>query len=550
MRLGEMIWIMVILFLILTLCGALCLLIWWLWRKITLPEGAPPPKWTDLSALKSGAGKTPVVLRLIVVAVLGVLMSVPVGMIYDLIRERFQSYNSVVRELSRNWGGQQLLVGPILVVPYTIKYEIIEKVPLTEAEINKLKRKGAPVSGTKEVAKTVTSKKTAVLLPKDLHIEGSLDPELRRRGIYSVRVYTADLALSGSFEKPDFSLLDQRFSAVHWDKAQILVNLSDTKAFRGISALSLGGKDYNFVPGTKNSSIAPTGFSVEVDIDQTEEALPFSFKMSVGGSQGFFIAPVAENSTIKIKSDWPHPKYCGDGLPSRREQSDSGFWAEWEVPNLVRNYPQLADIQDMAGAAPQTERDYYSENQSETVPRSGLRLAEYIIGVDLFEPVFHYSILTRAVKYAMMFIALTFLSVLIFEIATGRRGGPRLHLAQYGLIGLGLSLFYLVLLAASEQMPFTEAYILAAGLNIAMIAGYVRAALKANRPALVVAGILIALYAALFFILRMEEYSLVSGTSLLVLAMVALMHTTRNLGHPSKQLKAEQNQPPLNSAGE
>ena len=151
-------------------------------------------------------------------------------------------------------------------------------------------------------------------------------------------------------------------------------------------------------------------------------------------------------------------------------------------------------------------------------------------GVDLFEPIFHYSILTRAVKYAIMFIALTFLSVLIFEIATAREGGSKLHLAQYGLIGLGLCLFYLVLLAASEQMPFHWAYILAATLNIAMIGGYVRAALKRTRPALAAAAILIALYSALFFILRMEEYSLVSGTSLLVLAMIALMHATRNLG--------------------
>ena len=141
-----------------------------------------------------------------------------------------------------------------------------------------------------------------------------------------------------------------------------------------------------------------------------------------------------------------------------------------------------------------------------------------------------YSILTRAVKYAMMFIALTFLSVLIFEISTGRRNGARLHLAQYGLIGLGLCLFYLVLLAASEQLPFTRAYLLAAGINILMIGGYVRAALKRTRAALLVTGILTALYAALFFILRMEEYSLVSGTSLLVIAMIALMHATRDLG--------------------
>ncbi len=532
MRIGEMLWLLIAFFLVAAACGVLTLLIWWLWRKITLPEGAPPPKWTDLSGLKSGAGRFSIVVRLVVVGFLGLLMSAPIGMIYDLIRERSGSYQDVVRELSRSWGGQQLLIGPILSIPYTVKYTVTEQVPLTEMERYELAQAGDPRT-TKAVAREVTQDRTAILLPEELRINGRLEPELRQRGIYSVRVYTAALKLTGVFKKPDFKTLDDRLHQVHWDRARLLVNLSDTKAFRDISPLRLGGGEYKFVPGTKGSPVAPTGFSTEVDLSGAEE-LPFAFDMAVGGSQGFFLAPVAVSSTVDLQSAWPHPKYCGDGLPSRRQQSDRGFEAVWEVPNLVRNYPQFADLDELSSPAKSSSRDDEYHRSDDGPSRGGLQLAEYIIGVDFFEPVFHYSILTRAVKYAMMFIALTFLSVLIFEISTKREGGARLHLAQYGLIGLGLCLFYLVLLAASEQMPFVWAYLLAAAVNILMIGGYVWAALKQIRAALLVTGILTALYAALFFILRMEEYALVSGTSLLVLAMIALMHATRNLGRPGQ----------------
>lgn len=538
MELGELMVIMLFFIMAAAACGALCLFLWWLWRKMTLPKDAPPPKLSDLSALKNSRGKVSIVVRLVVVAGMTILMSAPVGMINDLIWERSCSYNSVVKELSHSWGGQQLLIGPILIVPYTISYNVIEKVPLTEAEISKLKLKNRPTGPmTKDVVKTVTSRKKAVLLPKDLQIEGTLEPELRRRGIYSVRVFTAGLSLRGAFRRPDFKLLDKRASEVHWDQAKLLVNLSDTKAFRNISQLSIEGAKYDFVPGTNGSPMAPTGFSADAALNAaTTEDIPFSFDMGVGGSQGFFIAPIGESNNIKVSSPWPHPKYWGDGLPTTRTQGESGFSAEWEVPNLVRNYPQFADLEEMAKVAAQGNSDRFQDNLP---PRANLRLAEYIIGVDLFEPVFHYSILTRAVKYAMMFIALTFLSVLIFEIAAGRRGEAKLHLAQYGIIGLGLCLFYLVLLAASEQMPFIRAYILAASINIAMIAGYVRAALRQNRPALAAGGILTALYSALFFILRMEEYSLACGTALMVLALIALMHVTRNMGRASNEDETE-----------
>jgi inner membrane protein len=52
------------------------------------------------------------------------------------------------------------------------------------------------------------------------------------------------------------------------------------------------------------------------------------------------------------------------------------------------------------------------------------------------------------------------------------------------IIGAGLALFYLTLLAASEHIGFTAAYVAAAAVNALMIGGYVAAAMRDGRPAI------------------------------------------------------------------
>lgn len=157
------------------------------------------------------------------------------------------------------------------------------------------------------------------------------------------------------------------------------------------------------------------------------------------------------------------------------------------------------------------------------------------MGVEFFEPIFHYSLLRRATKYGLLFIALTFLGVVVFENYYGRRkDGAMLSIAQYAVIGAGLALFYVTLLAASEHVGFALAYIIATAQSVAMTGGYVMAAMRQRRPAAFTALVQAMLYALLFFILRMEDYSLIAGAVLLVMATIALMMVTRNINTPTE----------------
>jgi inner membrane protein len=185
-----------------------------------------------------------------------------------------------------------------------------------------------------------------------------------------------------------------------------------------------------------------------------------------------------------------------------------GFDAEWSVPHLARNFPQ-----------------------SWVQGREQHNLGELVAGVNLFEPIFLYSKVTRAVKYGLLFIGLTFLTFVIFELGSG----TRLHLVQYALIGLALAIFFLTLLALAEHIDFLAAYLVASALVVGMVSLYTATALRSPRRGIMIAVLLTALYTVLYSLLRMEDYALLVGTALLMLALGVLMYVTRTLVSDSRQ---------------
>ena len=484
----------------------------WLWRKSTAQEGAPSPKWGDLTFLKN-ATRLALVLRLAVVGILALIMLVPVSLISDLVRERYYVYNDAISEISESWGGEQSICGPVLVVPYSTKKIVTSQEPLTREELELEKAAGSNRKH-REVKTEVIEHYQALVLPEELNMTGKVKTEERKRSIYSTRVYTATLEIEGSFIKPDIKTLRPDVYEVNWDKANLIVGMSSTRSIKDISQLNFAGKNYKFLPGTAGLKVLPVGFYSDLDLSQ-DKSYNFKFTLPVGGTHNLSLIPLGVKNYFALSSNWPHPKFMGSGLPDKREISPEGFTATWNLSNLVRNYPQFMDSQTITS-------DFARGEQN-------LSLTEYYVGVNFFEPVFHYSLLTRATKYALLFISLTFLAVLFYEVYSGKKNGQKLHIAQYGIIGLGLSLFYLLLLAISEHLPFLSAYLLAGFSNIIMVSGYIWASLKKRTATLVVGLIQLLLYTTLYFILQMEDYALLAGTTLLVLAMIALMAATKNL---------------------
>jgi inner membrane protein len=439
------------------------------------------------------------VFRFGIIAVLVGVMTIPLGLVGEVVSDRSSLYHNVLDDIATTWGHRQKLQGPALLIPYTEKFTTVKV--LTDKDGNERK-----------VNKTIYNQRTAIVLPEVLKIDANLQGQKRKRSLYEALVYTADLKLSGSFKQPDISSLSNHIDKIHWDKAWFSIGISDTQAINKVSQLSWKGSQQSntrvdFEPGTRIIKTFASGFHAPLKLSKTtienERNYQFSLDINVNGSKGFFFSPFGKITDVALTSDWPHPSFQGNVLPDEHKVSENGFEAKWSVPHLARNYPQLWTL----------ETQHFNVN-------------EFRAGVNLFESVSLYSKIGRAIKYGVLFFVMTYITFLLFELGIG----TRLHVVQYGMIGLALSMFYLTLLSMAEHAGFFNAYVSAAAIIVIMISLYAYAAIRSFGRTSIIMILLAGLYSLLYSMLNLEDYALLAGTALLLVILAVMMFLTRNIG--------------------
>jgi len=460
-------------------------------RKKLMPESHNSRAGSEVATPRKKPLASSLAMRTILIGSLALLMLIPLSMVGSTVEERHQLYRTVLDDIAGIWGSRQVLEGPALVVPY------VEKVLVEETV------KDEKTGEETTTSKVIFNNLTAVVLPKNLSVEVELHEQMRHRGIYKALVYTAGIRLRGKIERPNIDAFSENLHRVDWGKAYLVLSLSDTRAINEASVLTWNGRPQSLAPGTRLTGVFGNGFHAPLEtLDSGAESHAFDLSLSINGSQGIRFAPFGEETQIRMVSSWPHPSFQGAALPTAYEARDDGFEATWSIPHLARNYPQL-----------------FSH------PAQAFELSEFLVGVDLFEPVFLYSKVTRAVKYGLLFVGLTFLVFLIFELISS----ARLHFVQYGLIGISLSVFFLTLLSLAEHIDFRSAYVLASVVNIGLITLYTGAVLRSWARASIVLVLLSTLYTLLYSLLHMEDYALLIGTILLLSVVAILMVLTRDL---------------------
>ncbi len=453
----------------------------------------PAPKTSRASLNKSTSIFHSLSFRSLLVGALMLAMLIPLFMVENVVRERNDYYHSVLADIAKGWGGMQTIVGPVLVVPYIEHLTSVDTV--------------TDNSGlSKTISRDVFNDKTMILLPEDLNIDTKLIEKHRKRGIYDSLLFTSEMQLSGHFNLSALPSESKKYT-IRWQKAWLAVGLSDTKAINATTPLRWDDSSAKFEPGTRLPKLFPQGFhasleDVTINRGPSGQRPKFKIQLSFNGSTGLRFAPLGESTIAKIKSGWPHPSFQGAILPTNKNIGKDGFDAEWRIPYLARNYPQHW----LMG-----EENY--------------NLHGITTGVNMFTPVSLYAKVIRAAKYGMLFIGLTFVTFLIFEITLG----TRLHVIQYLVIGIALSLFYLLLVSLSEHIKFFMAYIDASVVTVGIITLYTAAVMKSFWRALTIFVMLAGLYGVLYFILQMEDYALLAGSGVMLFIVVILMVTTRNI---------------------
>ena len=418
--------------------------------------------------------------RLVVIGALTLALQVPIFLINAIAWERDRTRDQAVREIGESWGASQEIVGPFLIVPY--RYEQLH-----------VDEKGV------ETVRTVTLHGT--FLPSRLQIEGALDVDSRYRGIFEAPVYTTDLKITGAFGPPDVSDWVIAEENLRWEAAEVIFEIADARAIQDSATLDWGGREIDFEPGlgqrqTRRPGIrAPIGEGFEGEVE-------FSLQLSLNGSQAIRFAPLGRETTVKLSADWGDPSFQGAWLPRDRSVAPDRFTAEWNIPYLGRSYPEK----------------WVGDGDA-------MKMDMSLFGVDLIAPVDAYRQTERSVKYGILFLALTFTVIWLFEAL----GTARVHFIEYALIGAALCLFYLLELSLGEHLGFNAAYVLAAAPIVALVTAYAKPVLGTWMRAMSIGGVIAALYGCLYLILQLEDYALLAGSLLLFIALAGVMYLTRNI---------------------
>ncbi|WP_300454422.1 cell envelope integrity protein CreD [Accumulibacter sp.] len=429
-------------------------------------------------------------LKLMAIGFMSLLLLVPLALIENQIRQRSSRQDDVQRGIANSAAGQQTLTGPVLAIHYRERLEPEMKEDPATRRLKSIPR---------------FADRSFHLPAENLRLNGEARVETRQRGIYQVRLYHLDLAVAGRFVLPARLGLDGKRDIVSAE-ATLLLGVSDPRGVDNDPAVTLGGKRYRF--STPKSSTLPgdalAGERLAIPLGNlaldAATTLDFDFPLQLTGSERLAIAPTGEANTVDIKSDWRHPSFGGRFLPRQRTIADDGFTAHWEVSHLARNFPNALAA---AKGGPSPE----------------------VLDILFVDPVNIYLQAERAVKYGILFIALTFAGFFLSEVL---RRSP-IHPLQYLLVGLALAVFFLLLIALSEHLPFLAAYAIAAAACIGLIGTYLAGALGDRRQGFAFAGALTGLYGVLYGVLLSEDNSLLMGSVLLFLALGAIMLATRRI---------------------
>ena len=425
--------------------------------------------------------------KIITLSGLIILLMVALSMTSGVISERNRYQAEASASIASSWTGSQQITGPFIVMPYLVK---------VESEIWDAQK-------LEKIIKSEMQRRVLYVLPNTLDITGNVPTELRYRGIYKVPVYSSKLKFSGEFE---YNALEEHKKSIKnadsWEAPYLTVIIND---IRGIAAnpkllwqeQQIAFKAASLVRG------APQGIHAPLALDEAQ-TYRFAFDLDLRGSENLSFTPIGLNTTVALTSDWQHPSFKGMYLPASSTVDEHGFSANWQLSSFSSNID--LPLQTCANG------------------QCG-ELLNQKFGVSLMEGINIYHLSERSIKYGILFISLTFIAFLVYEITKKQA----IHPVQYLLVGLALAIFYLLLISLSEHIAFAQAYMSAACACTGLLGYYLSAVLKSIKAGVLFTVMLGLLYAMLYVIINSEDSALLMGSGVLFLMLAILMGVTRHI---------------------
>ena len=431
--------------------------------------------------------------KLVIVAALMCLLLIPLDMISGLVSERQQQRQTVLKDIAQSASGTQQVTGPVVVVPYRVRtMEKVEVVIQQGGQANTVVRE-----------KEVLTDHLRTILPSTLTIDAQVKTATLYRGLYQALTYTAEAKLAGSFE---IDLADlARDPSVTVGEAYLAVGISDVRGIRNTPHLDWQGAALPLQPDSKLDMLGAGVHAPLRGLDSTMAVTyRFTLPLQLLGTEALSFVPVGKDTRAQVAANWPHPSFFGHSLPTHRTIRADGFAADWQTSWFNTNLNRVVE---------------------QLISKGEHGLDGHAFGVRFIQPVDEYQQAERALKYAILFVLLTFAGFFLFEVL---KSLP-IHAMQYALVGAALAMFYLLLIALSEHLDFASAYAIASAACVSLIAFYLAHVLRRWQRGLGFGALLALLYATLYGLLRSEDNALLLGSLLLFVALAAVMVLTRRL---------------------
>lgn len=443
--------------------------------------------------------KSKVLIKGLIIAFLVLLLIIPTFFVQELIREREQRQKEAVVEVSNKWAGAQVVTGPMIVLPYW----------QTDGDTT---------------IKKIRSKHFAYFLPDELSVNANVMPQEKYRGIYKIMLYNSSVELSGSFKNIDLQKLNILPEDVIWNEAFVKFNLSDVKGLNQELVLTVNNQPLNLSPQSFEDRSGSNGLTANLLLTGPDNLKNISFAslFDLNGSEQLLFTPVGKSTSVTMESKWPHPSFTGDILPQTSQVKSSGFSATWKSMAHKRSFPQ--QWKDNAYILGYINRTEFTTRNIDVVGTNNF-ITSAAFGADLFVPVNGYQKTMRSVKYAVLCILLTFSAFFLIE-TTNKRS---VHPFQYGLIGLALVLFYILLLSFSEYIGFNFSYAIASIATIGLIGWFAKSILISGRLSGILAAVLVLMYTYVFTILQLQDYALLLGSIGLFITLAIIMYFSRKI---------------------
>lgn len=371
------------------------------------------------------------------------VLLIPIAFLHGIIDDRENYRKEAVDTIASSWGNSQVIVPPVLYFKQKKEKDEIQKY--------------FPVN--------------------NYNVDIQVSTEVRKKGIFKVPVYTADVLLKGDFKN-------------------IYGTSAPSNVFMEISVKDSTGfiEEPQFKIGN-NSSVKTGSTQISTTINPAEKYIPFEITYKLRGLNDLYMNVDGQSNKFSVKGNWSNPSFVGNFLPSERTIDKQSFSAEWSVPKIAT---------------------------------SSLKKPQ--IGVSLLVPVDNYRMADRTLKYAFLFLALTFLSYFVFEIVS--KDKRKIHPLQYCMLGAAIQIFYLLLVSISEFLPFGAAYLISALMILALIGMYTYFVLtkaKGKVFSILIVALMAILYAFLYVLLLLQDFALLLGSFGMFIIIAAIMYVTKDV---------------------